>query len=288
MTDEIVFEVPHQFRQGPRRRFVGAAAEEHPFRPEHLRDLRQQRGAPHGHQAVGHPTHQRIGGDAGQPVGAAAFQTNDQLAGSDLLPRISGGPVDERAQQGFALPLLVLRGLAFQKRRALRVPAAQQVPEYGDPAVFTPQPQHQHAPRVGVADQAAEDPPGIRLVVPHLGTAVGMGPGVYAVHPPPGIGLHRPRQGLGHTVDTAHRGDDPNLVPDPHPSVAAPVAPEGPDRHRLQGQGGHLRPRSLVLVQRGAQVMAVHPRPGGDIPLGPPDGAAVFDHLAPGGDGGER
>ena len=126
------------------------------------------------------------------------------------------------------------------------------------------------------------------LVLPHLGAAVGVGPGVYPVHASLQLRPQAAGQGLGNSVDTAHRGDNPKLIADSHTASSAAVALEV-----LRRQGGrsalhHLGRYGSTDVQAGAQVVGVYPLPRLNGRLGPADGIAVFDHSFPGRDGNQR
>lgn len=136
VPDEILLEIRHQCRQLPLHRLVGTTAEQHTLCAEHLRHLRQQRRAAHGHRPISDVAHQRIGGDVRQTVGAAALETDDQLTGGDTAPNVLGGVVDEQTQQYPAGLQFVRDGLTLQKRRALRVPVPQQLFQLSDAAVF--------------------------------------------------------------------------------------------------------------------------------------------------------
>ena len=80
------------------------------------------------------------------------------------------------------------------------------------------------------------------LIVSRLGTAIGMGPSVDTRHAASDIVGDYPCQRFGHAVDTAHGGDDPDLIADAHAALA-PEPPEGPGGgrgflYRSDGGGG--------------------------------------------------
>ena len=145
VADKVILAFLHKGGQAPGCISVGAAAEKHRLRPKHFGDLGQQRGAAHGHQAVGHPSHQGLAVMLDRPSDPPHFS-----------PTISSSaPISSRSvllrgrsarAAGPPLRQLILRGLAFQEGRARAVPAAKQLLEHRDAAVFTPQAQHQHAP----------------------------------------------------------------------------------------------------------------------------------------------
>ena len=135
----------------------------------------------------------------------------------------------EMAQQNLAGLQFVRDGLALQKRYSLRVPVPQQLFQLPDVAVFTAQSQHQYTACIGMADQITQDTTGMLLIVSRLGTAIGMGPSVDTRHAASDIAGDYPCQRFSHAVDTAHGGDDPDLIADAHTSLAAKA---------LKGAGG--------------------------------------------------
>ena len=74
-----------------------------------------------------------------------------------------------------------------------------------------------------MADQITKDTTGMLLIVSRLGTAIGMGPSVDTRHAASDIVGDYPCQRFGHAVDTAHGGDDPDLIADAHTAQAIHV-----------------------------------------------------------------
>ena len=153
----------------------------------------------------------------------------------------------------------------------------QQLLKLFDVAVLAAEAQHQHAAGVGVADQVAQDLPGVGLILSGLGAAVGMGPGVYAVQRAAYKGLCQICQCLRHTVDTAHRRDDPYLVAYADTALSA-KAPEC-GRGTASLPGGHDPAVCYgFAIERGGQIMGVYPLTAGNIRAGVSDGISVLHH----------
>ena len=85
--------------------------------------------------------------------------------------------------------------------------------------VLTAQPQQQYAARIGMAGQGGQQLFCIFIVLPQLGTAMGVGQrrdAVDALRTEPVSQLGQP---FGRVTDTAHCGNDPYFVANPHRSV---------------------------------------------------------------------
>ena len=86
---------------------------------------------------------------------------------------------------------------------------------------------------------------------------------------------------LGDVVDTAHGGNDPDLVADGGPAVFAAEAHKGLGFYLGQGaqvQGGVIAVLHLA-GQVGVHVVGVHPGAGGGVGGGVADGEAVLDDV---------
>ena len=76
-----------------------------------------------------------------------------------------------------ALLQLILTFLGHKKPNPFGIVISQPLPDFLHAAVFTAKPQHQDAACVGMGGEIGQDPPGVFLILRHLGTAVGMGEG---------------------------------------------------------------------------------------------------------------
>ena len=121
-------------------------------------------------------------------------------------------------------------------------------------------------------------------VLPQLGAAKLVGQGEDAVQRAAHQGLGFLGQPLADGVHAPHRGQNVNFVADAHVPPGPQVAPKAPLPGR---QGDRLELVVIVgaLVQVGAEVVGVHPLPGGDVLGGPADDFPVLDDELPLGDG---
>ena len=152
----------------------------------------------------------------------------------------------------------------------------------GDGAVLTSQPHQQHAADVGMGAKVRQNLPGVFLIVPHLAASVGVREGVHMINAFADQILEFPLQSLGDVIDTAHGGQDPQLIADANPPVLPGVAQKGSLRHP-----GHFRFRSRLpgVLQRfgqvGLQVLYVDMASLRDGFCRVTDGKAVFDDVLP-------
>ena len=141
--------------------------------------------------------------------------------------------------------------------------------------VFAPQTQHQHAARVRVTHQRAQQPLRVGVVLAQLAAAVGMGE---CVNRRAALGRGPVRNPPGGLIHAAHQRQHPDFVPDSHPAIRSGVALKGARKSR----GGMQRRRGINIIlfaaESSMQIMAVHPIAGPDIPAGHADGLAIFDY----------
>ena len=278
---EVALKAVDQIHRFTEHLLVLAAVHQNRFGPEHLRHLGQDGTAALGDEQIGKAADDRIGRDAAESVRAAAFEAHHQLAGQTGHARLSAHMSGHLLQQPHRLRHLVLHLLAYQKTHAVRIVFLHIGTNLVNAAVFAAQPQQQHAARVGMRGQIRQQPAGILLILPHLGAAIRMREGVYALHPSPHQRLRTTLQGAGHVVDTAHGGQNPQLVAHAHTPVPARIARKGSG-----SPGGKRLSMRVVLVfqlagEQRAQIVHMHVASLRNIGFGLADGKAVFDHMLP-------
>ena len=258
---------------------IGRPGHQQRFRAEHFRRFGQHRAAAHRRQAVGDASHQRIGGDPGKRVRAAAFQADAQFGDSAFRPgrpRSVNGQLLDRGHTGGNL---VSDRLGFEKFHPVGVPAPQHFLKLGDIVVLAAQPEYQHAAGVRVIRQIRQDllrPP---MVVAQLRTAVRMRKRVNPVQVRQNAEFPACLGGdeLGDPVHAAHRRQDPDLVACANAAIWPAIASERSRRQLFRSQ----RRRRIFVVQQlaqaGRQVVDMHPLTGSNIGRSDTDRLTVFD-----------
>ena len=121
-----------------------------------------------------------------------------------------------------------------------------------------------------------------RKILSHLGAAVGMLEIVEAVHGGPSNQLLIfLRKLLCNPVDTADKRHDPELVPDPDPSVCSPVPAEG-----LSCDFGKFINLVIIVIlgilrQLRLRIVCMNPASCGDVCAGTGNDTAVLDDGLP-------
>ena len=122
------------------------------------------------------------------------------------------------------------------------------------------------------------------MVSSGLGAAEGMGEGVEPVNGAGDQILILPDQCLGHVIDAAYGGDDPDLVPDTHAAVRAAVALKGQGRSGRYGVHVGMIGIFHLAGQVRCHVVGVHPHAGENVRGGVTNGKAVLYHIFTGRD----
>ncbi len=255
---------------------IFTAVHEQGLRTEHFRYLREDGGAAHGDESVGEAADSGVCGDAGESVGAAALHADHQLAAADGLPLCLARVFCQLLHDFDAVCDFIVGFLRYQETDTFRIVFTDIVLQYVNVAVLTAQAQHQHAAGIGMVDEIGEDLTCMLLIVAHLGAAVRVGEGDDALHAAGNQRLASLLNGLGHIVDTAYGGDDPDLVPDADLAVLPAIALEEalfPGRERAEvpiiGIGKQLSETRLHVV-------GVDPGACPDLCGGNTDGIAVL------------
>ena len=269
---------------------VDAAVHQKALGAEHLGHLGQDGGAAPLAQHIREAADGGVGGDAGQAVRTAALHAHHQLGHGDGLPLELAGVFGQFFQQFAGGGELVLHVLADQELDPVGVVLAQLGLELVGLDVLAAQVQHQHAGRVGVADQGRQQLAGLGVVMAGLAAPEGVREGVQAVDAAGDQILVILHHLLGVLVDTAHHRDDPDLVADGRPAVLAAEAHKGLGLH--PGQGGQIGGGVIGILhlarEVGLDVVGVHPAAGLGVLGGMADGETVFDDVLPCLDGLDR
>ena len=134
-----------------------AAVHQDRFRAEHLRHLGQDGRSAHGCQQVAEHADRRVCRDAGQPVGASAFEADRQLAGRAVAPTVLPHPRRQFLQQFHSRFRFILTFLADQETQAACVVLAEIRPDLFDPAVLASQAEQQYATGIRMLRQGRQD-----------------------------------------------------------------------------------------------------------------------------------
>ncbi len=202
---------------------------------------------------VGDAAHQRVGGDAGESIGAAAFHAENELGNRNgLAPKLThiGGEFTHRLDAGLDF---IRHLLGVEPADALGGLRADDFQEVVHLIVLTSQAEHEHGGGVGVADKSREHLLGVLEVVAELRAAKGMAESVNPIDAGAGcgqLGVGGCRDLLGGDIHAADRVDDPDFVPGGGASIWAPVSLESLLRFASRAWG-FLRLRDLAVPQVG-------------------------------------
>ena len=174
MRLKVIFKIIDQIDGLVKQSFVFTAVHQKCFRSEHFRNFGEDRCSAAGDQTVGKSADHRIGCDAGQSVGAAAFHTDDQFACGNRFPLERSGVFGEFTNDLKSLGDLIVTFLRHKKTDAVRIIIADVVFQLVDAAVFAAKSEHKDAACIRMVDQIGEDLTGMLLIVSHLGAAVRM------------------------------------------------------------------------------------------------------------------
>ena len=234
------------------------------------------------HEVVGELTHEGIGGDAAEPVAAAAFQSYAQFAQRTFLALVFAGNGIEFTQNPHAfLHLVAFHLLGHHQSDAGGVVVAEHLHEVIGLVVLTPKSHHQHTTGIGVEHDVAEHLAGVLMVLAQLRAAIVVVPGMHGVDAlASGLCLEGGSQAFGDAVHASHSRHYPYLVADAHLAVLAHISVEG---LALMGYCQRLVHGMVFVGQRarevGLQVVLVHPFSGLQVMHGMSDRIAVFDDV---------
>ena len=140
--------------------------------PEHLGHFGKDGGAALGHDPVGEYTQQRVGRNAAETVGAAAFEAHAEFAHRNFRALVPGTDGVDFPEALHTVLDLVVHLLADKHLHAALIHGTDQLTEGVQLVVLAAQAHHQHAAGVGMMDHVGEDLAGILVVVTELGAAV--------------------------------------------------------------------------------------------------------------------
>jgi len=115
VTLEIILEVIDQIYGLMEQFLVGTTVHQNGLCTEHLGNLGQDGGTALRDQQVGETSYQRVGGNTGQSVTAAALHTDDQLAYADGLSLELGSIINQALDHLYGICDLILVLLAYQE-----------------------------------------------------------------------------------------------------------------------------------------------------------------------------
>ena len=281
VADEVVLKAVEHVGGGVKDLLVLAAVEQDALGAKHLRHLGQYRRAAARDDHIAHATDRGVGGNARKAIGAAALKANDQLGSRDGLALGLPGEVCQLSQDLVALDLLVGNVLAGEEADALVIEVTELVEHLPVRAVFATERQEQHAGGIGVTRERHQQTTRLSVVGAGLRAAKGMREVVDALE----RALDQVLSLLAHSacdlVDTADRGDDPQLVARGGTAIGAAEA------HKSLGLNGiYDRVRRVVRVldltrKVGLHIVCVKPLTGLDVARHVSDGQAVLDDVLP-------
>ena len=281
MADEVFLEAVDHVLSLAEHFLVDAAVHQEALGTEHLRHLGQHGGTAALAHHVGEATDGGVGGDAGQAVGAAALHAHHQVGHGDGLTLELTGVGCQLLQDIAGGGKLVLHVLAGQELDAVVVIIAQLGQELLVGQVLAAEGKHQNSGSIGVAHQRSQQFAGLCMVMAGLAAAEGMGEGIQALDGTGDQILVICHHLFGNVVDTAHGGDDPDLVADGGAAVLAAEAHEGLRLHL--GQRGQIRGGVVAVLhltgQVGVHIVGVHPGTRLGVSGGMTDGEAVLDDV---------
>ena len=240
VAQEVILEAVEHVGRFIKGLAADAAAQQHALRAEHLRHLGEHRAAAPGDHHIAEGTHSGVGSDAGQAVGAAALHADDQVADGNGLPVELAGVGGALLQQLTPSGKLVLHLLTGEELHPVGIIGAKLLHKLVVLEVLAAQAQHQDGAGVGVAGQGGQQLAGLGMIGASLAAPIGVGEGIQAINAAAYQVLVVGHQLLGHIVDAAHGGDDPDLIADRGPAVLAAVALEGLGRDRGDLRHGRL------------------------------------------------
>ena len=228
VVEEVALEVVHERDDVVEHALVGGALHQQMLGAEHFGDLREDRRAAGFGHAICDVTHERIRGDAGEAVGAAALQADRERG--------------ERA--GLAPVLLRDRAPALRAPRALlrssssvacalnaRMRAGSMSSDFGEQRVelirFAAETDDEHAAGVGMHGERGEHAPRVRQIVSELRAAEGMRERVHAIHAAVERSVPMLRDALRGARDAADRAQNPDFVARADAAIAPAIAHEG-------------------------------------------------------------
>ena len=227
MTDEILLEPVDQIDRLVECLLITAAVHQDGLGAKHFRHLGKDARSALRHQPVAEQAQKRVGRNARQAVTSTALETDNQLTRGDFRPPGLCRICRQLIQELHALFDLVLHFLGDKELYPVRIVRSDDVFKDIQVVVFTSEAQHQYRARIGVIDHGCQKLLGVFVVVPQLGTAVGMNKAVDAVHAV-SIGLLRKFfQSFGGAVDAADGIDNPDLITDTNLAVFPHISHEG-------------------------------------------------------------
>ena len=155
VREEVFFEVVYQFHRFFKQLFVTAAVHQDCFRTEHFGYFRQYARTALRNEEVGEHTQQRVGRDAREAVGTAAFQAYAQLAQRHIHALVLAGFLVEFAQQLHAFFVFVAHFLRHHELHAVGIVFTQKLAEYIRLVVFASQAYHKYSSGIGMQHHVA-------------------------------------------------------------------------------------------------------------------------------------
>ena len=279
MTQEIRLEVVDHVDELPKHFRRRGAVHEQLLGAEHLGHLAEEDTSTQRREAIGDAPEQGVGRDAAEAIGPAALVAEHEGGRRHRL-----AAVVRHARQELGNRLDTTLALVGD---ILRVEEPDPAPVHVTGAreqgvhlvVLAAQPEHEHAARIGVAEQPGEHGLGVREIVAELAASEWMPERVNAVDRFRRACRGRLRDALGHEVDAADGVEDPHLVAGPDAAGGAAVSVEG--RHGLARRVDRTGRRIDVFLEpgeSGAKIVGVHPASCGDGSARLTDDEAVLHH----------
>ena len=176
MRQEILLEIVDEMHGFIEQCTILATVHQDGFCTEHLRYLGEHGGATLTHDEVAEHAQERIGCDARESVGTAAFQSHAEFGEGNCLALVFGSNSIEFTQNLHAfLHFVTLHFLAHHEADALLVVVAEQFLKLVGLVVLASQTNHKHGTGIGVQHEVAQHLAGVLVVVGELRTAVVVG-----------------------------------------------------------------------------------------------------------------
>ncbi len=244
---EIALEIVDQLRQLGECGAVTAAGHQDPLRAEQLRNLAEDGRTAAGGYRVTDAADQRIRGEAGEGIRAAAFKADDQI------PKVTPGTlvrahfVHQRLKRRKSRLNFVADRLGVKVRQPILAAGPQLRDQRSELIALASKPHHQYGPGVGVSGKRGQYLAGAIQIIAQLRAAKGMTKGKYPIGATGELTLRLLSDatcGLGHAPN---RAQDPHFVAYADLPVRTSITHETPLRMRRRGPRGRFAVRVLIV-----------------------------------------
>src|SRR5258708_3223453 len=206
--------------------------------------------APAARPPIRHPSPAGIRRDAAEPIVAAALVPDDQLRGAARHATISLHSPRQPRDQFRAAGAFVADVLRVEETHAAPVDVSGARQQRFHLIGLATKAQHQHAARIGIAEQTGESRLRVPEIIAQLAAAIWMAKGLDAIDALPQTFRCALRDALRHEVDTADRIENPDLVARAGPAVVAAVAVEGGKLRRARRESHLLLSVGTIFVAK--------------------------------------